>query len=95
MACLLGCADGFEPALHLRRRWFGAINDRFGSLMDDTFGLNSFGIAGHVANRNARNFAAGRAAANGTQVSLSSQGQICVYANVDAQVIVDVNGWWG
>jgi hypothetical protein len=40
------------------------------------------------------NFNAGRDAANGTQVALSQQGTICVYANTDAQVIVDVNGWW-
>jgi hypothetical protein len=40
------------------------------------------------------NFSATDASANGAVVPLSADGTICVFANNDAHVIVDVNGWW-
>jgi uncharacterized protein YkwD len=31
---------------------------------------------------------------NGAQLSLSVNGEICLYANTPVQVVLDVNGWW-
>ncbi|CAB4882989.1 unannotated protein [freshwater metagenome] len=40
------------------------------------------------------NFEAGAAIANGAQLPLSAAGQLCVFVSTDANVIIDVNGWW-
>lgn len=40
------------------------------------------------------NFGSGTASANGAQMPLSADGTLCIYANTNVQVIVDVNGWW-
>ena len=40
------------------------------------------------------NFTAGLPIANGAQMPLSANGQICVYVSNSAHVIVDINGWW-
>lgn len=40
------------------------------------------------------NFSAGDAVANGVVVPVSAAGTICVFANNDTHVIIDVNGWW-
>ena len=40
------------------------------------------------------NFTAGLPIANGAQMPLSTNGQICVLVSNSAHVIVDINGWW-
>lgn len=71
-----------------------AISANITAVGGDVPGYLTVWPCGPRPNTSTVNFASGSAVANGAQVPLSADGSICVYANTNVQVIVDVNGWW-
>ena len=71
-----------------------AISANITAVGGDVPGYLTVWPCGPQPNTSTVNFASGTAVANGAQVPLSADGSVCVYANTNVQVIVDVNGWW-
>jgi len=71
-----------------------AISANFTATGGDVPGYLTVWPCGPRPDTSTVNFTTGSAVANGAQMALSSAGSICVYANTNVQVIVDVNGWW-
>lgn len=40
------------------------------------------------------NYAAGESVSNAAQLPLSASGQLCIFSQTTAHVVVDMNGWW-
>ena len=71
-----------------------AISANITAVGGDVPGYLTVWPCGPRPNTSTVNFVSGSAVANGAQVPVSADGSICVYANTNVQVIVDVNGWW-
>ena len=71
-----------------------AISANITAVGGDVPGYLTVWPCGPRPNTSTVNFASGSAVANGAQVPLSADGSLCVFANTNVQVIVDVNGWW-